>query len=72
MYVHCLTIYNLFVRALETGRKVKVGELFYPASQRVRILYLSCHVKKVKTTAILSEKSRNKRRFNCYLMLFSV
>jgi len=47
-------------------------EHFYPVSQRVqrnfifadnlRILYLSCTVKKSKTTAKLSKKIRNNRR----------
>jgi hypothetical protein len=46
----------------------------FPVSQRVQmnfilshnvdILYLSCIVKNLKTTALLSEKGRNKRRSN--------
>jgi len=47
-------------------------ELFYPVSQRVqrnfifadnvRVLYLSCTVKKSKITAKLTKKIRNNRR----------
>ena len=69
MYVHCLKIYNLCVRALETCRKARYLQ---PVSQRVkinfmfndnaRILCLSYSTKKSKTITKLSENSWNKRR----------
>ena len=45
-YVYCRIIYNLFVRVLETGRKVSANFIF---TDNVRILYLSCV--KTKRTA---------------------
>ena len=37
IYLHCRRIYNLFVLALETGRKQTFSEIFMPVSQRVQI-----------------------------------
>ena len=73
MYVHCLKIYNLFVRALETCRKARYLQ---PVSQRVQInrifndnicmLCLSCNFTKCKSTTKLSENSWNKHCSNCF------
>jgi hypothetical protein len=38
IYVHCQKIYNLFVQALEIGKKLAFCKLFCPVSQRVFIL----------------------------------
>ena len=56
--VHCRKISNLFVWALETGRKVSLGKLFWPVSQpeqinfifndNVLILWLTCNIKSPK------------------------
>ena len=72
IYVHCLKISNLLVRALQTGRKASLWRDFlvcFATSanqfhiQRVPILCLSCNIKKSKkTTAKLSENNWNKRR----------
>jgi len=68
--LHCLGMTTLFVRALETSRKGVFLELFGPVSKRVqinliltdnvRILYLSCNVKKSKTTVKLSTKEQKR------------
>ena len=61
--VHYRKISNVFVRALETGRK-SLSVLFHSECVYVRIVYLSCNVKNPKTTVKLSTKSRDKRRSN--------
>ena len=70
IYVHCQKTYNLFVRALEIGRKAILWQAFLSFFQRVQmnfifsnnvyILCLSCNVKKPKTTVKSSKKRINK------------
>jgi len=78
------------VTFLRTGNSIRnvlnrgFGELFCPVSQRVQmnlmfpdnvhILYLSCNIKKPKTTAKLSKESRNKHRscFFCEVRAYTV
>ena len=77
IYLNYWKIYNLYVWALERGRKVSLCELFLPVLQQVQINYiftdnvgmlcLSCNVKKSKTIVKFSEKSRNKSRSNRFL-----
>ena len=82
--VHCRKIHNVFVRALETGIKesrwwafracfaTNAKQINFIFNDNVRILCLSCNIKKLKTTAILSENSWNKcsNRFQwCHLWL---
>jgi len=62
---------NLFVRALETGRKASICGAFlicFAESTNQFYIYrwlcLSCNVKRPKTTTKLSEISWNKRRSN--------
>jgi len=47
-------------------KRVNINFIF---NDNVRILCLSCNIKKSKTTAKLSEKSRNKRRSNRFSMV---
>ena len=66
---------NLFVQALDIGRKAILVSFFglshskcklilYFLTMNAYILCLSYNVRKSKTTAKLSEKSRNKNRSN--------
>ena len=58
--VHCRKIYNLIVRALETGRKLSFSVLFrsdFIFSDNICIMYLSCNVTKPNPIAKLSEMS---------------
>ena len=57
--VHCRKIYKLCVRALDTGQKrLRIHFIF---NDNVRIVCLSCNIRKFKTTDKLSEKSWKKR-----------
>jgi hypothetical protein len=54
IYVHCRKIYNLFARALETDRRASLWQrvqINFIFNDNVRILCLSCDIKKSKTTA---------------------
>ena len=50
-------IYNLFARALETGRKANRVQINFIFNDNVPILCLSCNIKKSKTPAKLSENN---------------
>jgi hypothetical protein len=58
-YVYCRIIYNLFVRVLETGRKVSANFIF---TDNVRILYLSC-VKTKRTANVFNVVLCNVRAY---------
>jgi hypothetical protein len=72
IYIHCRKIQNLFVRALETGRKVSLWRDFLAcfASSQINFIFndnvgklcLSCNIKESKTTAKLFDNSWNKHR----------
>jgi hypothetical protein len=51
----------MLYRVQQMEKRVNINFIF---NDNVRILCLSCNIKKSKTTAKLSEKSRNKRRSN--------
>jgi hypothetical protein len=67
IYIHCRKIQNLFVRALETGRKVSLWRDFLAcfASSQINFIFndnvgklcLSCNIKESKTTAKLFDNS---------------
>ena len=68
IYVHCRKIYNLFVRALETGRKVSLFRrecklILYSTTMYLYCIHSSLS-KSSKTTAKLSENSWNNHRSN--------
>jgi hypothetical protein len=58
IYVHCQSIYNLFVRALETGKTHEHLE------------YIVFNAKRSKTTAKLSDKSRKKNFLSFSIVSF--
>jgi hypothetical protein len=71
-YLHSRKIYNILVRALETGKSARLWRVFLAWNMRVRINFiftenvrifcLSYNVKNSKTTAKVSENCWNKCR----------
>ena len=57
IYVHCWKIYNLFVQALETGRKVSLWQGFLDCFTEQQCTY---------NTSKLSEIDWNERHFHCF------